>query len=120
MRPLDCGHVDDWGGTASCRDRHGGSLCRACAHASDLATFLASEDRAFGYVSGDGKHVTSWGGGNLAIITPCSKVRRRYTPSGGMYEQQTFRARDATGRMWAGVGPGPNMYAKLKRVRNTK
>jgi len=118
MKTLDCGHVDDWGGLFGCRTREGMSLCNACADARGLAAFLAPETtRAMHYVSSDGRHVTSWGGGVLATILNRSELRVRYTPSGGRYEWQSFQAVDELGRKWSGQGPGTGMYARLTRMK---
>ena len=118
MTTLDCGHVDDWGGPFGCRTKEGRSLCKACANARDLAAFLAPDaTRTVQYVSSCGAHVTSWGGAKLATITSRSKVQRRFTPSGGQYDWQTFTAVDELGRKWSGQGPGQGMYARLKLVK---
>lgn len=110
-----CGHAPTPSGvgTGYGTDASGFTRCYPCSNAHELVTFLAPETTRYGaYMSGD--LVTTWCGGELARIVARTRTVG-CTPSGGRYEREYIRARDANGQVWTGVGPGDGMYLRLRR-----
>lgn len=109
-RVLSCGHHPSphecfTAGTAHLPD--GREVCYDCADALQREE-LKDRSRPFtGYLSTDGRAVTSWSGGELMTVTgwePCKLTRLSYA-HGKSY--RSIRARDCHGAMWYGRGsPG--------------
>ena len=114
---LDCGHaptVTDGIGTGYARDAEGKRYCYECAD-NNQREAMARETDIYAYVSGDGKRITTWTGGHLANVTG-SRMETRYTPTGGYYRRYYYWARE-NGRDWYGIGEGPGMHVRIRRVK---
>lgn len=96
--------------------RKGAKICYACADAAERAT-LKTAERAFGYLSQDRQKITTWTGGELAVVRGIREHKRRMPRTGAPYTISYFRARDVHGAMWAGSSPGPGMYARMRRMK---
>jgi hypothetical protein len=90
----------------------GRTICYPCADALQRAE-LAVADSFCGYMSGDGRRITTWTGGSLATVTQRARHRGGF---GGDY--WTFRAVSPDGARWYGRGAGPEMFARLKRSKH--
>lgn len=116
---LDCGHAPQptyyagtdkvlFSGYATLPDS-GRKVCPDCAddmHRAQLAA-LKPGGRFYGYLSSDGRRVTSWTGGELARVTRVTGNAR-----------QTFIRAVANGVHYAGVGPAESgTYVALRLVR---
>jgi len=113
---LDCGHAPSphgafTNGTAHTHD--GRKICCNCADAEERDQ-LKTATRFCAYVSGDGRRLQTWTGGDLgqvALGNPHPKStgpradRRRY-----------LSAIDCHGTRWHGTG-APGMYATLRRCK---
>ena len=90
----------------------GRKLCYPCCDARERETFAAAD--TFGaYLSGDGRKVTTWPGGELATVT----YRRRHRGGFGG-EWWTVDATAPDGARWYGRGGGPGMFVRLKRRKS--
>lgn len=83
-------------------------ICYACADKREAADLLTA-DRFTGYVSGDGRHLTTWTGGKLGTLSlgafhPWSRDR------------QYVRAHDLHGQSWHGTG-APSMWCNLRKCK---
>jgi hypothetical protein len=113
-RTLDCGHKpsphsEHTTGTA----RFGGKeICWECANKMELDTFLTAK-KYFCYLSGDGRKLATWPGGELAKVTGETKSRS------GFFRSSITRvwATDKNGQHWYGQGPGRGMCVKVRRVK---
>lgn len=118
---LSCGHppTPDSGcgtGYATTRDTNE-RICYSCADARERES-LKTQNTFAAYLSGDSKHLTTWTGGVLATVT-----HRWFTSAGGFARGTTitrFRATDVHGQRWYGTSPGPNMYARMRKAKDTK
>ena len=93
----------------------GRTSCYPCADAWEREQFRACETGAlwFGYVSSDGRTVTTWTGATLARIVRTWETREGF---GG----KTLRiwARDEWGRWWGGRGPTDSgTYVRLRLLK---
>jgi hypothetical protein len=88
-----------------------------CYECSDKVQREELRDRkpTVAYLSGDGKHVTTWTGGNLMRVlwsTPCRLTRHSWM-HGNQY--RSIRARDSHGAEWIGRG-SPGIAIRLRPV----
>jgi hypothetical protein len=90
----------------------GRRLCYPCCEQWQRLEFSAA-DRFSAYVSGDGKAVTTWTGGKLAIVAGMSRHRGGF---GGEYF--TVQAVAPNGARWYGRGGGAGMYVNLRRAKS--
>jgi hypothetical protein len=115
-----CGHeVSDGEPTAIATDINE-RICGACAHAASLEQ-MAREDRWGGYLSMDGKAITTWDGRPLGTVT--RSVVRRVGFRGYASrrpERVYFTIRDAHGAMWHGQSQGNGMVASLRRGKGAQ
>lgn len=102
--------VQTSGGTGyACCDDNRHLVCYACADERQRAD-LAKVDRFTGYVSGDGRRLTTWSGGDLGSVSmgelhPWSRERRY------------LRAYDCHGQVWSGTG-APGMWCNLRKCKS--
>lgn len=91
------------------RTSDGRTLCKRHAEAEERAAFAVA-DRFTAYISLDGKHVTTWTGGELARITSLTEsraARKRYV-----------RVVAPDGTRWHGAGPRERgTYVTLRRSK---
>lgn len=118
MPALDCGHEpsphsDFTTGTAHTPD--GREICWTCAD-SEQAHELETADAFTGYLSCDGRNITTWSGGVLARVIDLNTTAG-YTPSGGRFERVSTWVTTADGARWYGRGPGRGMYHTIRRSR---
>jgi hypothetical protein len=115
---LDCGHkpTPRTGiGTGYATTDDNRLVCYDCANSHELYRMNAA-DNFMGYLSSDGKNITTWTGFKLATVTH-SRVRS----NGGFAASSTrvyFNAVDAMGNRWYGSGPGGGMYCRIHRRKN--
>jgi len=85
--------------------------------ANEVAAFRTREVGPYlGYVSADGKRITTWMGETLAIIT---SVGVPFKTSGWMSTTLTpFRAKGIDGRWYFGRFHGPNIYVRMRPAKN--
>lgn len=101
----------------------GGKVCYGCSYELELADLKVSDD-VFGYLSGDGRTITTWTGDQLMTVVN-RKVVERCTPTGGYNSVHYLTARDLDGFLWHGQGSGRGMsvrmrlYASESRRRNS-
>lgn len=90
-------------------------LCFPCADA-DQRESLETGNRCVGYLSADGKSLTTWTGGILGKVTdwnPCKLTRVSYT-HGKSY--RSVRVTDCHGSEWYGRG-SPGIAISLRRIK---
>lgn len=119
---LDCGHFPQpkrWGtgtdlsgipGYALTLD--GYSLCYSCADDDERAV-MSWADQLLAYVSGDGRQLQTWTGGELARVITHSSFRGGWHRS----EIHAYRFRAPDGSEWHGRNAGPGMAILVRRVR---
>lgn len=113
-RILDCGHKpsphsDCTTGTAHTQD--GREICWECSYQQELKA-MSQSDRYSGYISEDGKQITTWPGQTLATITYL------HTGNHNMAGKMTyFRAVAKDGSHWHGRGHGLGMLCHLRRSK---
>ena len=78
---------------------------------------LATRRKDVLYLSGDGKSLTTWPGDHAAVILKMT-ASRRWGFYGVPYTLYYFTARDIHGNLWTGTSPGPQMYARVRRIKN--
>lgn len=116
-----CQDCESWhlvnlkGGTgyAILRPAEDGLVCYPCATRRELAD-LRRADTVTAYVSGDGKSITNWPGGQLMRIDSMTPRRRPFGRRGRYF---TVRATDQDGAKWIGAGEGPGVYINMRRKR---
>lgn len=103
---LDCGHPNDWLEGFGARDLNKKSMCKACAHANEVAHFALRHSMrmsVMAYLSADHTTITDWSGGKLATRT--GAIRKSGAKSAAMGHNPrglwTFRAVDVNGKTWA-------------------
>jgi hypothetical protein len=74
---------------------------------------MATVDRYFAYVSGDGRELTTWPGETLARVVQERPCRFSMTGTRGI----SVRAVAADGAVWYGRGAGRHMAISIKRAR---
>lgn len=94
--------------------RNGERICYPCSDAGERATF-ATADVFIGYVSSDGKSITTWPGGFLARITCMSRIR-----SGAGGAQYSVNAVAPDGSQWYGRNEGAGMVIRLRRKKTRR
>jgi hypothetical protein len=115
-RILSCGHnpsphADFATGAAKLPD--GREICYACADAMQRADLKDRSKPFTGYVSSDGKTITTWTGGELMRVTYKSPVRlTRLSYLHGRYIY-AIRATDCHGAKWYGRG-SPGLAVTLR------
>lgn len=108
----DCGHVAvATPHTPGYGIFDGRKLCYSCCDSEELRKMSESR-KYFAYLSGDGKRITSWPGGTLAVVTRLWTVTNNM--AGKLYR---IRATMGDGSRWHGTSPGPGMYCRLTRSR---
>lgn len=121
---LDCGHVNPgveaagwngWGPTGYARTPANFTMCYPCADVHDRAA-MANANEHFGYLSGDGKSITTWTGGHLARVTQHGKARLGF--HGSMIH--AIRAVAPDGSQWYGRNGGEGMHIKIKRAKSSR
>lgn len=114
---LDCGHTPTephssiTNGIAYAQD--GRSMCYACADREQRER-VTTDDKIFGYVSGDERAITTWTGGELMKVTEMGKSRS------GWYSSEIFyiRATAPDGSHWYGKNGGSGMCITMKRAKS--
>lgn len=103
-----CGHES--AGSAVSTD--GRTMCYGCADSAQAAWVAAAAvgDVFIGYVSNDGRNVTTWSGGVLMSGVVFGK---RHPFSDG---RRYLSAVDVDGRVWSGTGEA-GMWARLRLTR---
>ena len=123
---LDCGHQStpqrwaDGSGTPGYAREVGTDrrICYACADAREQADLL-THDRYTAYLTPTKPpeppdwQLTTWTGGVLAWLT-APPTKGRHNIGGYLWR---FRAVDVHGQYWYGTSPGPNMYARMRKVK---
>ncbi len=89
----------------------GGAVCYPCADSRQRIE-IATADRYSGYLSADGRTVTTWTGGALARVVSATRHRGGF---GG--EWWSVAAGTSDGARWYGRGGGPGMFLNLRRCR---
>ncbi len=109
-RTLSCGHTpsphsEHTTGTAHTHD--GREICWACADREQVEGLRDRTKPAGGYLSSDGKTVTTWTGGKLGTVTSSTTIHlAKYSWIHGK-TMQAIRVRDIHGGMWYGrTSPG--------------
>jgi hypothetical protein len=95
-------------GYAATRD--GKYICYDCANKRDRAQ-MAEASSYVAYLSGDGKKLTTWPGGELARVTS-----ERVAP-GGFSKLTYVRAVALDGTEWYGKGAGRGMVLRIHRAK---
>lgn len=121
-RVLSCGHTPSphniyTTGTAWTMD--GREICWVCADAEQVADLLKREP-VVGYLSADGKAVTTWTGGKLGSVTwsrATKLTRQSYTHNRNSY--RTVNMRDVHGNYWTGRG-SPGIAIRLRPMKAPK
>ena len=111
---LECGHnptpTTGIGSAGYATFRGGERLCYACADsalAHEVAVATPGAKWYAGYVSCDGRNITSWSGG--VLMTNVALGEPHHKSSGRRY----ITAVDVDGRVWSGTG-APGEYAPLR------
>lgn len=109
-RTLSCGHKpsphsEHTTGTAHTRD--GREICWTCADREQVEAMRDRSKPTGGYLSSDGRTVTTWTGGYLGTVVRSTPVRlARWSWCHGK-TMQAIRVRDVHGAMWYGrTSPG--------------
>lgn len=112
---LGCGHPlvkPDHLGTGYVRTANDFTMCYLCADEHDRSA-MANANEHFGYLSSDGKHITTWTGGELAKI-----IGHGVAPNGWYGSDIHFiRASAPDGSEWYGRNGGEGMVIKIKRAK---
>lgn len=117
---LDCGHPPTpqppgTGGTGTAHFPDGRTACYACSDDHERVR-LATAVKVYGYLSGDGRAIMTWPGGNLASVTTSTTRRVGFRAGNGKRPERVyFTAVDASGTAWHGQSAGPNMCATMRR-----
>lgn len=118
LATLDCGHPESLHGphtTGYGTTADGRKHCYECCRAADVAA-AQSTGVLYGYLSSDGRTVTTWPGLPLAAV-----MAEWETSAGGFARRTTItrvQARMDDGSRWHGSGPGRGMYIKLRRAKS--
>ena len=102
-------HGEHTTGTAYTKD--GREICWTCADVEQRES-LKIERHVMAYLNHDRSQLTTWTGGLLARITCAWQVYNNF--AGRIWR---FRAVDVHGQKWYGTSPGPNMYARMHKVK---
>ena len=118
---LSCGHVATpqpagSGGTGYARLPSGKRICYDCADKRQQEEMRTKND-FMAYVSGDGKHITSWSGGTLGTVTSMKSRSNIFMRGDKLY---SIRVRDIHGQEWYGTTLGPHMYARLHKSKKSR
>jgi|688.fasta_scaffold30353_18 hypothetical protein len=100
--------VQTSGGTGYACLPDGGLCCYPCTDVRERADLL-TRDKVCQYVSGDGKRLTTWTGGDLGRVS----LGERHPWS---RERFYVSATDCHGQRWHGTG-APGMWANLKKCK---
>lgn len=117
-RTLDCGHQPsphDVCTTGTAHTSDGREICWECADHEHRES-LKDRRPTGGYLSSDGKTVTTWSGGHLATVTwsrPCRLTRVSWV-HGKSYV--SVNARDVHGNYWTGRG-SPGIAIRLRPMK---
>lgn len=105
MAVQDCGHDS----TGSATTANGRTMCYGCADSAQAACVSSAKagDVFVGYLSNDGRNITTWSGGVLMSRVTFGK---RHPFSQGRYY---LSAVDADARVWSGTGEA-GMWARLR------
>ena len=101
------------GGTGYGRNRDSDDMhCYECCTENDKQS-MQTANRFGGYLSGDGRHFTSWPGGILGTV--CRESTSRTGRHGT--ELTHVQVRDVHGKYWHGKGAGRGMCVTLTRCK---
>ncbi len=114
----DCGHPES--PHSECTrgygtDSAGRTHCYACCAARDRES-LRTDDRFFGYISGDGRSLSTWPGDVIGRVESWGAVHP-WTRRSCWGERKYVRIVDCHGGRWHGTG-APGAYANLRRVKS--
>ncbi len=96
---------------------NGRKICYPCADAIARDEIKPHDKQFYGYVSSDGKSITTWSGGKLGTVIasrPCKLTRQSFTHSPKSY--RSIRMRDESGNDWSGRG-SPGIVIKMRPVK---
>lgn len=112
---LRCGGL---GATGYACHQSGALICYPCADKSQIADLIGAT-RAGGYISSDGKRLTTWTGGTLGTVIQKTETAlpfgRTYSWVHGKHYFQ-FRIRDVHGQYWHGKS-SPGLCITLRRIK---
>lgn len=112
----DCGAVRLFrlkGGTGYARVDGNQLCCYECADARQREDLRDQSKPFYAYVSGDGRKVITWNGGELGTVY-------NYAESSSGWRGSTiarFRVRDVHGNYWQGRGGGRGMCCTLRKLK---
>ena len=112
---LPCGRP---GGTGYARTQSDALICYPCADKREIADLIGA-DRAYGYLSGDGRRFTTWPGGTLGAVIQATRTALPFGRSHSWMHGKGYRAvrvRDVHGRIWHGKG-SPGVCITLRRIK---
>lgn len=114
---LWCGHVATvatFGTGYAIEPGTGKRICYDCADDRARAEVANPEVASIGaYLASDGKHVTTWSGGQLLTIVQTGKSRAGFYGSEIYYLQAVA----PDGSRWYGKNGGPGMFVSMKRAK---
>jgi hypothetical protein len=113
---LDCGHGPSPHGAYTTGTAHtpdGKEICWNCSNEEQRQDLEDATDYV-GYLSEDGKEITTWPGGKLADVTYYNPVKY-YGFYGIPFTRVFWRATDGHGQLWHGSSPGRGMYARMHK-----
>lgn len=120
--PLDCGHVPTVPTyfhstgipltTGAAIDLDGKAMCYQCAADKDIEA-VAEGKEILAYVSGDGKHITTWAGIALMEVTYNGTARNGWNGSSISY----ISAAAPNGKRYYGKNGGNGMAIKLRSYK---
>lgn len=115
---LSCGHLSTPRGFAAgyaTRVKDGAKICYDCADRMQREELLV-EKEVFGYLSSDGKLITTWTGGELMKVTSEGSARTGFYGSRVTY----VRAEGPDGSRWYGKNGGRGMSIRMKRAKEAQ
>jgi hypothetical protein len=109
---LDCGHVPTPTPhtTGVAETPSGFRMCYPCSERWERSA-MANANEYFGYISSDGKHLTTWTGGKLARVVTETNSRTGFHRS----EIHNYRFVDDAGVRWYGKNAGRGMSIRVRR-----
>ena len=112
---LPCGGM---GATGYARTAGDELICYPCADKRQFADLIGA-DRAYGYLSRDGRRFTNWTGGTLGAVTESTPTALPFGRSHSWTHGRSYRSvrvRDVHGRIWWGKG-SPGVCIALRRIK---
>ena len=102
-------------GHATLHDPTEARICYPCADTRTRMD-MRKTDTVFAYLAKNGRHVTTWTGGELARVLSVSPPR-----NSGFGRRLYVRAIDPTGQRWHGSGPADSgKYVRLTKTKGGK